>query len=132
MDDLTLRRNWKRVVWNDHGRQEQLKYLSLTEDELINELRNCNFGEHYMIWTAIKLKGTNRMIVPLFESVKLFNTRHDFLKRFHATDALFYLLELDDAPLENQITGNIMLFDKVMFEKGLAKLDKLIKRKCHE
>jgi hypothetical protein len=129
MDDLKLRQNWKKTLWNDHCRQEQIKYLSFSENELINELEKQNFGEYYMIWTAIKLKGTEKMIVPLFDTVKLFSSRNDFLKRFHSTDALFYLLDLDDHALENQVTGNIMLFDKVMFEKGIEKLAKIIKNR---
>ena len=129
MEDLKLKKSWEKGLFKDHARVEQLKYLSYSEDKLITELASGNYGEHYMIWLAIKLKGTPNMIEPLFEVVKSFNSRNDFLKRFHSTDALFHLLELEDQNLENKITGNIMLFDKLVFSKAIEKLGKIITKR---
>lgn len=129
MEESQMKLNWKKPICNEQVRKEQIKYFSFSEDELISELKNQNFGDYYMIWSAIKLKGTEKIISPLFDTVKQFNSRNDFLKRFHATDALFYILDMNDHLLENQITGNIMLFDKIMFEKGLSKLEKIIKKR---
>lgn len=85
------------------------KLTAKSEDELLEIIADASGGQYniwkggdqYQIWNAISAKGTSKSIQPLFEIVS--NLKIEYLVRYHACNALFKIVHLDDEDFKGQV-----------------------------
>ena len=106
------------------------EYLDCSEAELIDLVKKKNWDATYQIWRALQVNGSEKSIETLFEIVS--NLKVDYLIRYHACEALFYLAGIDDKEFKGMVQyGLDKRRKKVNQLAAIDKLKELLIKKFH-
>ena len=98
----------RNMHWRDRYEYEakrELETLSdLTEEQLLERIKNRRLGNYFAIWRTIARKGTiNNSAMILWDFLQGSPGEANMLHRYHCADALFKILGMDDPASQSEL-----------------------------
>lgn len=92
--------------WQDeyewHAASTTRSLSRLSEQQLLERIRNRQFDPYFAVWQALRKKGTLRNSAPVcLEVLREESGQQAMLQRYHCTGALFALMGEKENPLDD-------------------------------
>lgn len=115
----------RKDAWEWNAQEALQKFQKMSEDELLDLVKTWNRDTFFVLWIALKEKGTPEKSWPvLIRALRQLDDKSLYLHRYHCCETLFHILGLSDDTMFWDIVGNMHRADR---KKKSAALKKIIK-----